>query len=257
VTRTATLALCAVALTACGDRASVHTTQGRVPFGESLCLSKSDRARLVAFDSTSRARLTAVVLGQEGAKRGAVLLHQSGGDLCQWLPYGHVLSARGYQVVALDLNGNGGSTIAPGSPSTPHWDRDVRAAVDLLRSRGARRIVVMGASMGGTVAVASAAQLQPRVTAVVDVSGPTEISGLDARAAAKRLGIAALYVVSRDDDFYASVRDTYRATPAAERSLLVVPGNDHGVGLLNTTIDPAAPRVLRTIGAFLDEHVRA
>lgn len=226
-----------------------------MPFGESLCLAKADRARLVAFRSTSGARLTAVLLGRSGESRGAVLLHQSGGDLCEWLGYAHVLSARGFQVVDLDLNGNGGSTIAPRSPERPQWDRDVRAAVDLLRSRGAARIVVMGASMGGTVAVASAAELQPHVAAVVDVSGPTQISGLDAVAAARTLAVPALYIVARYDDFYTSTVQTYRATPPRRRSLLVVAGSDHGVGLLNTSIDNSAPRVLRTIKTFLDRHV--
>jgi hypothetical protein len=69
------------------------------------CLDPSDRARRVIIPTSVGAKLTAALLGQ-GA-RGVVLVHQSDGDVCQWLPFARELVRNGYFVLDLDLRTSG------------------------------------------------------------------------------------------------------------------------------------------------------
>ena len=130
-------------------------------------------------------------------------------------------------------------------------DRNYAAAAGVLRGRGVRKVVLMGASLGGAVVVAAAAEIRPVVSAVVDLSGPTESSGVDALAAARRLRVPVLYAVAEDDAYISEVRRTYRATPPRLRRLLVIHGPGHGVGLLRTDLEPEAGRIRAVIEAFI------
>lgn len=72
--------------------------------------------------------------------------------------------------------------------------------------------------------VAAAADIQPAVAGVVDLSGPGQISGLDA------------------------------ASRVSDRRLEVVPGGSHGVTLLDPDREPKAKHVRALIEAFLRDH---
>jgi pimeloyl-ACP methyl ester carboxylesterase len=160
-------------------------------------------------------------------------------------------------VLPFDLNGFGSSLPAPGSPVRPHWDRDVAAAAGVLRARGVRRVVLIGVSLGGTSVMAAAADIQPRVAGVVDLSGSAESLGLDAVAAARRLRVSALSELAGDDAFLAEVRRVYGAAPPRLRKLIVVPGAGHGVGLLREALRPHAARDSAAIIAFFRAAVAA
>jgi pimeloyl-ACP methyl ester carboxylesterase len=218
------------------------------------CLTKAERAHSIRFPSRSGATIAGVLLGTGPV--GIVFAHQSPGDLCDWISYARALEAKGYVVLPIDLNGFGASTAAPTSPTRAYWDRDVAAAAGVLRSHGARKVVLVGASLGGTVVVAAGAEIEPAVSAVIDLSGPTESSGVDALAAARRLRVPVQYVVSDDDEFISAVRETYRATPPRLRRLLVVKGGGHGVGLLRTDLQPHARQTRAVIEAFIRRHTR-
>ena len=90
---------------------------------------------------------------------GIVLAHQRNGDACGWLDYGARLAGHG-MVLAPDLRGFGGSDEGQGEAES-RYDLDVVAAADELRRRGATRIVLMGASIGGTSVILAAPELAP------------------------------------------------------------------------------------------------
>jgi pimeloyl-ACP methyl ester carboxylesterase len=234
--------------------AAAATPTAPAPIGQA-CLTKGERAGTLRFHSGSGVEIGGVLLGQ--GRGGVVLAHESPGDLCQWMFYARVLERRGFAVLPIDLNGFGSSPPAPGSPVRPHWDRDVAAAAGVLRARGVRRVVLVGASLGGTSVMAAAAEIQPRVAGLVDLSGPAESSGLDAVAAAGRLRVPALYEVAEDDAYLAEVRRVYRATPPRLRKLIVVPGAGHGVGLLRADQQPHAAQDSAAIIAFIRAAVAA
>jgi dienelactone hydrolase len=90
---------------------------------------------------------------------------------------------------------------------------DLAAAVAELRRRGATRVALVGASMGGAAVLIAGTRIQPPVAAVVSVSGetdPTSLVGgipLNAGAAAKQLTVPTMLVVATNDR-YVSVGET-------------------------------------------------
>jgi pimeloyl-ACP methyl ester carboxylesterase len=205
------------------------------PTTESACVATNARFRTV-----DGARLQGAVLGR-GAT-GVVFAHQVGGERCQWLELARALAAKGYRALVFDMRGYGASSGA----ANVRPDRDVAAAAAELRRRGVERVVLVGASMGGTGVVAAAPGIGPAVAGVVDLSGPVGFGGVDARPAARKLTAPALFVVGRDDgDFAAATRTLYRAAASKDKQLVVVPTSWHGVDLV------ALPAVRKRVMDFI------
>lgn len=180
----------------------------------------------IRFGTNGATNLGGVVFGT--GKTGVVLAHQSDGDLCQWTTYAHELADKGYRVLAFDFASYGSSTGVEG------LDVSVRNAVQALRGQGVDRVVLMGASMGGTAVVAAAATIVPPVTAVISLSAPGLHAGVDADEGARHLGVPVLYAACRSDvEFAESTKRLDAETPAATRHTLVVEEcSGHGVDLL-------------------------
>jgi len=192
------------------------------------CVRPSDRATNDSFRASGGARLAGAVLGR--GSTGVVLAHTTGADRCQWLPFARELAKNGYRALVFDMRGYGAST---GITNTdPHFD--VIAAAAELRRRGAKTIVLTGASMGGTGVVAAAPIIRPAVAGVVELSAPTLFSTANALAAAKKLKLPALFVAGRDDgDFAAATRALYRAATTKDKKLHIAPSSWHGVDLVS------------------------
>jgi len=90
---------------------------------------------------------------------GVLLAHMYPADRTSWSEFAELLAQEGFHVLAMDFRGHGDSG---GTRDTSQTWQDVLAGVDELRRRGAVRVVVIGASMGGTAALvaASRAELQ-------------------------------------------------------------------------------------------------
>jgi pimeloyl-ACP methyl ester carboxylesterase len=100
-------------------------------------------------------------------KQGVVLVPDDGGAPTDWDAVREPLAAKGFPVVAVALRG------APGSRDEATWAKtpaDVAAAIAWLRAHGAETVTVVGAGLGGAVALHAAA-VDPHVTGVVLV-GP-------------------------------------------------------------------------------------
>ena len=104
-----------------------------------------------------------------GGDLALVLSHAFPTDQRSWTAYARLLAEdHGYVVLTFDFRGygeSGGVTIIP------DLDRDVRAALEFMRDRGAARVVLGGASMGGTASL--------RVAAEGPVVGVVAISALE------------------------------------------------------------------------------
>jgi hypothetical protein len=123
---------------------------------ESVNFAAEDRTALAGWYTRSMNGATVIVLAGAGGTRADV----SG--------QAEVLTRNGFGVLALDSRGSGESG---GHGMLYGWggERDLSAAVAYLTSRGdvdARRIGVLGLSMGGEIAITGAA-LDTRVRAVV------------------------------------------------------------------------------------------
>jgi esterase/lipase len=109
-----------------------------------------------------------------------------------------------------------------------------------LQRRGAERIMLVGASMGGTAALVATGEID--VDGVAVLSAPREFSGLDALPAVGGLEIPALFLVGRQDESFArDARRLFRATSSPDKALVATAGSEHGTDLLQ---DPKAERAL-------------
>ena len=237
--RTAALAAALAAASALAGGASSAPAHACASANE-LSFRAADGTRLVGHRFGGK---------RPGARTAVVLAHQSNGDLCEWAPYARRLAARGYFVFPFDLRGHGESR---GRQAYGRLGLDVVAAMRAVRSLGARRVVVVGASLGGIASVVGAASARPPVTGLVAVSAPAEIAGmLNAIPAAGRLRVPTLYLAAAEDqnapyDFAADARRLFEATGTAEKRVEVVPGSLHGVALV-----AGSTRVRALLEAFL------
>jgi alpha-beta hydrolase superfamily lysophospholipase len=177
---------------------------------------------------------------------GVVLAHESPGDLCGWLPYMATLEQAGLRVVAFDFRGFGDSDRPAATRDFLAYGRDFRAAVSHLRSEGATKVFLMGASFGGAAALTYAPGLP--LAGVVSFSGETHIqgAGLNGLAAVPRLRAPLLIVGSRHDR-YLPVADALRLLRRAgseDKRTALYPGSYHGWDLVEDAPYAAKVRAL-------------
>jgi pimeloyl-ACP methyl ester carboxylesterase len=198
------------------------------------CLTGALRAKAIDFRATDGLPLHGVLLGS--GRNGIVLSHEFRANLCNWLPFAQQLAARGYRVLAYDSR--------PFDPTRGHLERDVLGAERELVRRGVKRVLVGGASAGGTAAMTAAAAIPPSVLAgVVVLSSPGEFGPMDAVAASRRVSAPSFFGVgSRDTAFTDEVRRLDRASAAKRKQLLIVSSSGHGTELLDTSWAPASFR---------------
>lgn len=149
-----------------------------------------------------------------------ILAHQADGDVCQWVPKAVDLAGDGYRVVAVN---SAGSDVA-----------ELTAATAYARSRGATKVLLVGASKGGTAVLSAAGAITPKVDAVVSLSAPAFYGGMDASTAVPNLTMPVFYMAADLDTAFAdSTRRLHKATKKAkEDDLVIVDGSNHGVSML-------------------------
>jgi hypothetical protein len=210
----------------------VTTDVGALPAPAQRCSSQQGPARVVRLRTRDGVALDGVEAGRGPA--GAVLLHQSPSDLCDWWPFARALRQRGVHALMLDLRCNGKSGCPSQSTAFERPALDVEAAAAYLRRRGARSVTVAGASYGGASALVAGAQLGGRVDGVVSLSGEPRLSpALDVPKVIDRLRVPLLLAVAPGDS-YVSVAQTRAMLRAAgsKRKRMVVRPAGHGIELL-------------------------
>lgn len=209
----------------------------------SACQAQMPGGTPVWFGADAAARLGGVVLGD--GTTGVLLAHERRQTLCAWASYATELAGAGYRVLAVDLPGNGSSRAAASVP----LDDAVVAGIALLRAQGVQRVLLVGASMGGTAVLAAAAKATPPVAGVVSLSAPQRFNGIDALAAAPRLGTPVLYVACRSDSGFAQAAEAlHAATPAGTGNRLLV-GECAGHGVETLSVAAIGPEVARFLRA--------
>ncbi|MFG1805476.1 alpha/beta hydrolase family protein [Streptomyces sp. NPDC049040] len=228
-------------LTGCGgggDTADGSTGGAPAPTAEVNdfgCLSPEQAsAGYLTFTSSENQDVEAYATGK--GTTVLVLAHQADGDVCQWVPDADELAKEGYRVIAVD---SAGSEVA-----------EITAAVTHARAEGARKVLLVGASKGGTAVLTSAGSITPPVDAVVSLSAPASYSGMDAAGTVPGLTMPVFYMAAEGDtEFAASTRDLSKATgKAGENDLTIVDGPNHGVSMLDN------PDNFAKVKAFLRKY---
>jgi dienelactone hydrolase len=143
-----------------------------------------------------------------------------------------VLAMRGVQVWAMDSSGGSGRTHGKEAYLTVALDQEVDPVVAAARKNGATEIVLAGASMGGTLAIAAAGR--NHAVRVASLSGPGFYNGADALGGIAKLKVPVLLVAaSGDSDFAQSARQLFAAGPKGLTTYHEIGGTAHGVGTLS------------------------
>lgn len=178
---------------------------------------------------------------QIGSGEAAViLLHQNDGRACAWVPFAQSLADQGYAVLV--------PVMRPG-----RWPQPVIGlAAEHLRADGATHLGLVGASMGGTYAIAATPELKPAPDVVVAVSAPDFYKGSSARDAIADLALPTLFVVAEHDTGF--VPDAESLAAAAQDSELMVLGDATAHGILLLDQEPEAAAAVQDT---LQEHLAA
>jgi pimeloyl-ACP methyl ester carboxylesterase len=201
-------------------------------------------ARTVTFPSADGVTLSGRVFGS--GTRGVVLAHMYPTDQSSWYATAAELAGDGFLVLTFDFRGYGTST---GTKQIDRIAEDLHAAVMEIRTLGAEKVGLVGASMGGTAALIVAAT--DPVDAVVTLSAPIEFQGLSAREVVARVKPPTLFLAAEGDEGAQGARDLYRAAPEP-REMELYPGTAHGTELLSGSgSEPVKARLF----SFLVQHL--
>ena len=158
---------------------------------------------------------------------GVVLAHMRPASMESWFEFAEILAESGYSALAFNFRGYGNSEGAGFAV-----DVDTTAAVDFLQSTGVTEVFAIGASMGGTGAVAAAAERA--VGGVATLSAPDRFEGTDAIDAARAYAGPLLLIAAEDDQPYAAEATAIAAAAAGPARVEILPGQAHGTGLFAT-----------------------
>jgi esterase/lipase len=193
-------------------------------------------SRAVTFRSADGVTLSGRLFG-EGTE-GVVLSHMLPADQTSWWDFARKLADRGYLVLTYDFRGycpGGEAGCSQGVKDVSAIWQDVLGAIRFLRTQGARRIELVGASMGGTASLVAASRLGLDVSAVVTLSAPTSIEGLTASEdVLASVSAAKLFVAGNADPTGSAqaAQQLYDESPPPKR-LEIVTSRDHGTDLLS------------------------
>jgi alpha/beta superfamily hydrolase len=223
-----------------------------------LCGGPTTPAQSLWLSAPGGAQIYAAVVGT--GPTTAVFVHQAGPTgLCGFWPYAAWLArTNGVRSMLFSQCGAGASQCPPDNPAD-QWLEVTTAAVAWARTNGAGQVTLVGASAGGVVALQVAASIRPPVAAVVNLSGERRWMGLDSLAAARRVGVPALFAVAPGDSYVsvATMRRLYEAAPVrAKRLVVVAEGAGHGWELLGGAAGSDWSPLAVTVAAWIQGRHR-
>ncbi len=180
-----------------------------------------------------------------------ILAHQgtTGANQRDWEPFARMLAERGYTAATLDFRGRGQSQ--GDISSTNLLILDMRAMIDHLRESGYKRLVCIGASMGGSACLRAAVEY--------DLEGLVVIGSMMSNGDPTRTRPEELAALEMPKFFITTENDRYPEIPSAIRSmyeisqeprlLRVFPGEAHGTEMFN---QPYGEQFTAELLAFLE-----
>lgn len=189
----------------------------------------------VTFDSADGVHLEGRLFGR-GNDVGVVLSHMLPADQSSWWDFAQRLADEGYLALTFDFRGycpGGNAGCSQGERNISQIWQDVLGAVDFVRAQGAGRVMLVGASMGGTASLVAAAHSSTPIAAVITLSAPTSIEGLVADENVLTLLSGGKLFIAGVGDASAAIaaEQLYEQAPPPKR-VEIVPADDHGTDLL-------------------------
>jgi pimeloyl-ACP methyl ester carboxylesterase len=155
------------------SRADADATTTATAASPARASSLQARSRPVRFSAADGVELVGRLSGTGDV--GVILAHGFSHGIAQegWLPFGPALVSRGYTVLTFNFRGFCDSKGCSEGPSElgENW-RDAMAAVRFMETRGAKKIFLIGASMGGLAVLRAARMPEVELAGVVSLSTP-------------------------------------------------------------------------------------
>lgn len=182
-----------------------------------------------------------------------LLAHMGGRDQRDWEDFARLMASRGLPAFTLDMRCHGESGCDASSDIAHRTD--LRAALALLRERGYRRVVCVGASLGAGACA--------RVALVEELAGLVFLGGPNPGVVGDKQypqdlvnpGMPKLFVVTEYDRYAAvrtATRELYEVSPEP-RHLQIYPGTAHGTEMLTAEYGDDFRDLLAN---FLEEALR-
>ena len=248
--RTLASALAALlVLAACAGAAASPTAVAPAPTPASP--SPTPAPRTVTFPAADGTILSGTLYG---AGTSAVILSNMGdNDPAPWQAFAPLLAERGYTVLTYSFRFPARSPTFTSAMAQQSFD-DLRAAITFVRAAGARRVALVGASLGGMASAKAAAS--EHADALVVLAAPVDLDAFDFHVEAGELRAidAPKLLIGSKSDTTVPFADTQRMYDLAgdPKQLYTYPGSAHGVKLLAG--EHAADLRDRLI-AFISAHV--
>jgi dienelactone hydrolase len=247
------MAIASVLAAGCSDAAEAPqpSTTSPSPTEAPTPSEEPTPGRPVTFRASDGIRIEGRLFGE--GRAGVVLGHQIDGDQTDWWDFAEQLAGEGYAALSINFRGYcpGDDAGCSDDAGTENAWRDLVAGVTWLRRHDVERVVLIGASMGGTAAVLAASRAGSDVDGVITLSAPSDCCGMivtpgDVEAVRGSM----LFVAGRfDGDLPASARRLARWAGSSGEVVILASG-EHGRDLLGGL---ATPQVLRrTTDLILD-----
>jgi dienelactone hydrolase len=193
----------------------------------------------VTFKTADGVELSGRIFGPENATSGVVLAHTLSGDQTNWFGFADRLAGEGFRVLTFDFRGycpGGDGGCSEGDKDVNAAPTDLTAAVTSLRDDGVQRLGIAGASMGGTAALLVASQDAEGIPAVVLLSAPQVLYGMEVGPEVlQRVTGAKLYIAGLGDPAgAAAAADAMAALGPQPVREEIVTADEHGTALLNS-----------------------
>ncbi|MGG0813048.1 alpha/beta hydrolase [Paenibacillus alvei] len=219
------------------NETSIIVATGKdVPTGGILgSLPEKYPANAVEFVTQDGVKLCGYVLGS--GNKGITLGHENGWMVDSWLPFAERLVKEGYMVILWAFRNDEPSDSVSGD-ATYRRDLDVLAAAQVLRERGATKILSMGASIGGTSTAVAAPNI-PELVGLGILSSPRQFGinpAISALEAVKKIDVPAFFAVSEKDptgNYYDEVKALYEASASKQKQFHVIDSSEHGTDMLS------------------------
>ena len=238
--------LCALLLlVACGSGPASQAT--RTPTLAPLPSVPAVTSTAVQFSTSDHITLAGQLFGQ--GTTAVVCSHMLNTTQQIWINTGlpQRLAQRGYLVLTYDFRGTGQSQ---GQYNPSMNALDLSAAVNFVRQQGATRLVLLGASMGGTASLKVAASMP--VAAVVTLSAPLNYGVAITNQDLQGMGGAKLFINSQGDA-YATDTTFMFGEVRSPKELHLYDGEAHGTEIFTTDDTDLTWRIL----AFLAHYAPA
>jgi dienelactone hydrolase len=213
-------------------------------------------SREITFPSSDGVTLSGRVFGPQDGTAGVVLAHMFPTDQSAWFDFATRLGERGYRVLTFNFRGycpGGDAGCSQGEKAISAIWQDVEGAVAALRDEGAARIGLVGASMGGTASLVAASREGQDIDAVVTLSAPTGIEGLEAGPEVlAQVTAAKLFLAGHEDTTAAQAVDTFYAETLQPKRPVILTTGDHGTDILTgNQAGIASTEIIRWLDRYL------